>query len=71
MSIRTVVAAAAALGLAASPAIAQSERSSAPTGETDEFRGGSSLVLAILAIAAIIAGIIIAVDGDDDGPLSS
>lgn len=71
MSIRTVAAAAAALSLAASPALAQSERTSAPTSETDELGRGSGLILAILAIAAIIVGIVIVADGGNDGPISA
>lgn len=66
MSIRTVAAAAAALSLAASPALAQTERTSAPAAETNEIGSGSGLILAILAVAAIIAGIIILADSNDD-----
>lgn len=67
MKIRNLAAAAAALSLVAAPVVAQSasERSSAPAEEGSEM-GGTSWILAILAFAAIIAGIIIAVDGDDD-----
>lgn len=71
MSIRTLAATAAALSLMASPAVAQAERTTAPASETSELANGSGLVLAILAIAAIIAGIIIVADGGNDDPLSA
>lgn len=67
MKFRTLAAATAALTLAASPAMAQADRSSAPAGDAEEL-GGGSLVIAILAIAAIIAGIIIAADGGSTSP---
>lgn len=67
MKIRNIAAAAAALSLVAAPAVAQTapERSAAPVEEGSELTG-SSWILAILAFAAIIAAIVIAVDGDDD-----
>jgi hypothetical protein len=67
MKIRNLAAAAAALSLVAAPAVAQTapERSAAPTEDASEL-GGSSWLLAILAFAAIIAAVVIAVDGDDD-----
>ena len=51
---------------------ADAQRGSEPAGETAELRGsGSATILAVLALAAIIAGIIIAVDEDeDDFPIS-
>lgn len=69
MKFRNIAAAAAALTLVASPAVAQAERTSAPVSDEAEL-GGSSVVLAILAIAAIIAGIIIATGGGDDDSVS-
>ncbi len=74
MKIRTVLAATAAVSLAASPAIAQADRSIAPiTGENalgndDDGGSGVGIILALLAAAAIIAGIVIASDNDDDTP---
>ena len=64
MKLRNVAVATAALSLVASPAVAQAERTSAPASEESELRG-SGMVLAILAVAAIIAGIIILVDDDN------
>lgn len=69
MKLRNVAAAAAALTLVASPAVAQAERASAPVSDESEI-GGSGMVLAILAVAAIIAGLIILVDDGDD-PVSA
>lgn len=67
MKIRNVAAAAAALSLVASPALAQTnvDRVAAPV-EGESEMGGSSIILAILAAAAVVAGIIIAVDDDED-----
>lgn len=71
MKIRTLAAAAAVLSLATAPAIAEVSlaRTSAPVEDESEM-GGSGLLIAILAGAAVIAGIIIAADGDDD-PVSN
>ena len=71
MKIRTLLAATAAVSMAASPAIAQADRSIAPvTGQNalggDEDGSGVGIILALLAAAAIIAGIVIAADNDDD-----
>lgn len=40
-------------------------RASAPAGETSELRGGSSWLLALLAAALVVGGIVILADGDD------
>jgi hypothetical protein len=69
MKFRSIAAAAAALSFAASPAMAQAERATAPTSKKDEL-GGPSIILAILAVAAIIAGIVIAADSGDDSAVS-
>jgi len=69
MKFRSIAAATAAVALAASPAMAQAERTAAPASQKDEL-GGPSIILAILAVAAIIAGIIIAVDSGDDSAVS-
>lgn len=45
---------------AAQPGIARND-------EGESIKGGSSIVLALLASATIIAGIVIAATGDDDG----
>lgn len=70
MKFRTLAATAAALTLAASPAVAQAERTSAPATKEAEMGGSGGIVLAILAIAAIIAGIIIAADSNDNNGVS-
>ena len=69
--IRKLTLAASAVALVSAPATAQAERASAPAADTQEMASGSGLVVAILAIAAIIAGIVIAVDGGNDDPLSA
>lgn len=69
MKFRNIAAAMAAVTLAASPAMAQAERAAAPVSQEDEL-GGPSIILAILAVAAIIAGIIIAADSGDDSAVS-
>jgi len=76
MKFRNLLAATAAVSLAASPALAQTsanvDRTSAPVQNESELEGdGSGVILAILAAAAIIAGIIIAADGKEDSPLSA
>ncbi len=66
MKIRTMAAAAAALSLAAAPAVAEVsfDRASAPVEGESELGGGA--ILGALAIAAIIAGIAIAATTDDN-----
>ena len=68
MKIRTLAAAAAVLSLATAPAVAEIsfDRASAPADKKNELAGGSGLLIAIGAAAAVIAGIVIASDGDDD-----
>lgn len=77
MKSRNLLAATAALSLAASPALAQTsanvDRISAPVAQDEsDLEGGSGILIALLAAAAVIAGIIIASDGsDDDVPVSA
>lgn len=70
MKIRTMAAAAAALSLAAAPAVAEVsfDRASAPVEGESELGGGA--ILGALAIAAIIAGIVIAASDEDTDPVS-
>ena len=70
MKIRNVALATAALALAASPAIAEAafERSVAPVQGESELEGGSTVLIAVLAAAAVVAGI--DVIADDDEPTS-
>ncbi len=75
MKFRNLIAATAAVTLAASPAVASAapvaERAVASIDGESEM-GGSSVILAVLAVAAIIAGIIIAADGSNsDDPISA
>ena len=71
MKARNILAGVAALTLAAAPAIAegQMDRASTPVaGESDGI--GSGVILGVLAIAAIIAGIVIAADNGEEFPTS-
>ena len=67
MKFRNLAAAAAAVSLTVAPVVAQAapQRAAASTEEASELRGGS-WVLAIIAFALIIAGIIIAVKDKND-----
>ncbi|WP_370178372.1 hypothetical protein [Alteriqipengyuania sp.] len=71
MKIRTMAAAAAALSLAAAPAVAEVsfDRASAPVEGESEIGGGA--LLGALAIAAIIAGVIVAAQSDDEDGVSA
>tara|TARA_B100000678_G_scaffold207727_1_gene175315 strand:+ start:2734 stop:2952 length:219 start_codon:yes stop_codon:yes gene_type:complete len=72
MKARNILAGTAALTLAAAPAIAQVDldRAAAPVaGESDAT--GTGIVLGVLAVAAIIAGIVIAADDSEDFPVSA
>lgn len=76
MITRTFTAIAAAAALTATPVMAQSidaERAAAPVSQAEQLGEdgrGPGLLLAFLAAAVIIAGIIIALDDDDvDGDL--
>lgn len=66
MAFKKLILAASAATLAISPVAANAEvaRESAPAVESSEL-GGSGLIIGLLALAAIIAGIIIAADDGD------
>jgi hypothetical protein len=66
MKVRNLAAAAAAVTLLAAPVAAQTapQRAAAPTEQSNELR--SSWVIGFFAIAAIIAGILIASSNDSD-----
>lgn len=66
MKVRNLAAAAAAVTLLAAPVAAQAapQRAAAPTEQGNELR--SSWLIGILAVAAIIAGILIAAKNDND-----
>ena len=70
MKVRNLAAAAAAVTLMVAPVAAQAapQRAAAPTEQGSELR--SSWVLAFFAIAAIIFGIVLAADSDND-PVSA
>ena len=70
MKFRTLAAAAAVTTMVAAPVIA-ADRSVAPVSGESELHG-SAIFLALLAAAAVIAGIVIAVDsGNNDEPVSA
>ncbi|ATW04633.1 hypothetical protein C8024_17175 [Sphingopyxis sp. BSNA05] len=71
------MAAAAAASLVSAPVLAQATqpvssvaRTSATVEGENDLEGGSGIIIAILAAAAVIAGIIIAADGSEDTPTS-
>lgn len=72
MKIRNLVMATAAVSLAASPAIAEAafERANAPVEGESELEGENGILIALLAAAAVIAGIIIIADDGEDAPTS-
>ena len=78
MKFRNMLAATAALTMAATPVLANAapviERAAAPVAGESDFgaeQDGSAIILAILAVAAIIAGIVIAAgSGNQDDPIS-
>lgn len=79
MKIRNLLAATAALSMAATPVLANAApvaaRAAAPVSGESNFAGeqsGESIILAILAIAAIIAAIVVAAgSGNGDRPISA
>lgn len=61
---------AAALSLASAPLAAESAaRTSAPIGGEDELGGGPGLFLGALGLAAVVAGVILVTENDDDTEL--
>ena len=74
MKFRNIALATAALGLAATPVMAEAsiERSQPVTesSELGDFAGGSTIFY-ILGLAAVVAGIILLTDDDDDDSLSA
>ncbi len=73
MKFRNIAVATAALSLAATPAIAEAAFSPAvaPVEGESELGGENGILIAVLAGAAVIAGIIIIADDDDDAPISA
>lgn len=80
MRFGKIGAAIAATSLVASPVLAQAAqpvssvsqaaRADASATSESDLEGGSGILIAILAAAAVIAGIIIAADGSEDEPTS-
>ena len=68
MKFRTLAAAAAVTSMVAAPVVA-ADRAAAPVSGESEM--GGSWILAILAAAAVIAGIVIAIDSGEDNPISA
>lgn len=69
MKFRFLAAAAAAVTMAATPAIA-ADRVSAPVEGESEIGGGVSIIVGLLAAAAVVLGVIVAVDDNDDSAVS-
>lgn len=71
MKTRTIALAVAALSLVASPVVAQAafDRANAPVEGESELVGSTALIAGILAVTAIVGGILIA--SDDDEPASA
>ena len=69
MNVRKLILAAAALGLTAAPAVAETIRDAAPVTNASELRGNSG-VFYTLGAAAIIAAIVLAASGGNDDPIS-
>ncbi len=73
MKFRTATLALAALAMSASPAIAEAafERAGAPVEDESELSGGAG-VLGLLAVAAVIAGVVaVSSSSDEELPISS
>ena len=73
MKLKNSLAALAALTLATAPAVAQAQstgRIAQPVEDGNEMAGQSTILL-VLALAAVIAGIVIAVDGGNDDAVSA
>jgi hypothetical protein len=74
MQLRNLTMALGALGLVTTPVLAQAAdapaaREGAPVESAEQIGGGSGILVAVLALAAIVGGILIAVD-DADEPTS-
>lgn len=76
MSFRKAsVAAMVALSMTSAPVLAQaanptSEVARAGTSLEDESQLGGGFIIPLLALAAIVAGILVVIDGDDEEPVS-
>lgn len=71
MTIRTSLAAAALVGLAAMPAAASAAPATAPIQGENELGGGDGVLFAVLAAAIIAAYVFFTIEADDeDGAVS-
>ncbi|WP_417622253.1 hypothetical protein [Parasphingorhabdus sp.] len=77
MRFGKIVMAAAAASLVSAPVLAQAvqpassvARTSATVENENDLEGGSGIIVAILAAAAVIGGIVVAVDGSSNTPTS-
>ncbi len=75
MKLRSIATAVAAVALTTSPVLAQvaqteTVRASETSEAKAELEGGSGIIIALLAAAAIVAGIVIAAGNDSDTPTS-
>lgn len=72
MRLKSLATAIGAFGLVVTPIIAQAAnapaRAGSPVGEAEEI-AGSGIIIALLALAAIVGGVIIALE-DEDEPTS-
>ncbi len=69
MRLKTLAAAIGALGLVATPLIAQAAnapaRAGSPVGEAEEL-SGSGVIIGLLALAAVVGAVIIAIEDEDE-----
>jgi len=74
MRLRNLATAIGALGLVATPIVAQAAnapaRDASPVSDAEEMAGGGAgIIIGLLALAAVVGGIVIAVE-DEDEPTS-
>ena len=73
MRLRNVTTAIGALALVVTPLAAQAAaplaRDAAPVDSAEELAGGSGIIVALLALAAVVGGVLIAIE-DEDEPTS-
>ena len=70
MTLKNILAATAAMGLVTAPVLAQAApaRTGAEVGDAENLRGG--FIIPLIALVAIILGILAATGDDDDPPTS-
>lgn len=73
MGFKGIMGAAAAVALMTAPTVASAQTAPAPTVETvqgEEMFGSGGFIIPLLAITAIVLGILAATSGGDDRPVS-